>query len=171
MEEKFTVQKLKEDVLFDFLLKKTFQSISWWSSLVLVIVVAIAGAVMCSIGKLDWSYYFIVLIAAVALLGSIPFQTKVDAKRQAVNNSSYTKPMTYRFHKDTGISIQQGKEKSVFEWGQITKVMESKKAIGFFCGRSRILIIPKENYAKHAQAIGKMMTDNLDAKVIRLKQV
>lgn len=163
-EKKFKMQMTKNS-LYDFMLHHTYSGISGIFSIVFSVAFLIAGCVMYAVGRITVNWLAALIVIAVAMAFSTPFQLRNDAARQMRNNPLYRDPVTFSVS-DRGVAMIQNKNKKFFTWKQIRKVRITKKAAGFYYERQYALVMTRKSFDE--QGLLEIVQANMPEKDIKI---
>lgn len=165
---KITVHMTKE-FLYDFLLFHAYSKFSGFLINILGLAIAFVGVFMYVSGKTGPVSVVFYLAASVIFLGSMPFQLKARAKKQAEINPEYCNPVEYTFSEEEGITAAFGENEKNYQWEQIQRAVVTPKTIGIYYEDERALIIPKQDFGEQFADIFQMIARHLGMNRMRIR--
>ena len=141
MEEiKFSV-KMQVKTMYRFLMHHGYAGISGIINLIIsggALVLLILG-----IGESVTSKVALVIVAALFTVIN-PLYLYYKAAKQVKLTPMFANPLDYVVNEE-GLTVSQGEEALTVEWGELRKVVETKKDFYVYLSLTRAYIFPKEN--------------------------
>lgn len=149
--------KMTAGILFRFLLRQNYRSISGWAGLFL------------GFGMIAFYFYngnILLIGLGVFTLVYPPWSFFIKSKKQMLLNPAFKNPLHYQID-DEGIKVSQGDALDVVKWEELFKVVFTKQNIIIHTSPMNAWILPLADLGDHA---GKL-TEMIQAKMPAAKSV
>lgn len=166
MEVKIEVKLTQRD-MFSFLMKHTYSSFSGYIGVALSICALMGFCYSFKMPTMDPLYRGALVFTALLFTVIQPMMLYYRAGKQMQRNTSFAKPITYKF--DTRlIEISQDEDKISFEWADVTKVTSNKRVLIIYIGRMRAFVLPFEAIGQDYDNLVQMIKSSSSATYIHL---
>lgn len=166
MAVKFEV-KMTTKAMFDFSLYTTYTSFNGIAGIVLGGAGLFRTIQYMTAGNISGATPYL-LIAIFFLVGS-PVAMWMRSAEQVLKTPMFQKPISYEFGEE-GVSVSQGEESVLNEWGNFQKAVSTNKSIILYVTKVRAIILPKKDMGDKYQAILQMIFTHMDPKRVKIKQ-
>ncbi|MCI8643670.1 MAG: YcxB family protein [Lachnospiraceae bacterium] len=165
MEEiKFSV-KMQVKTMYRFLMHHGYAGISGIINLIIsggALVLLILG-----IGESVTSKVALVIVAALFTVIN-PLYLYYKAAKQVKLTPMFANPLDYVVNEE-GLTVSQGEEALTVEWGELRKVVETKKDFYVYLSLTRAYIFPKENMGGMTDAFREAIKSHTKPAVCKCK--
>lgn len=151
---------IDEHILYDFNLRHTYAGLQGPVATILgamLIIFFVKGAGV------------IYLIAGVFVIGYLPWNLFLSAKRQALQTEAFKKPLHYAFT-DEGIYVSQGEEMEMQKWEDVHLAVATPKSIIIYTSRVKASIFPRKDLGPQAVTLIEIICKHVNPKKVRIKQ-
>lgn len=152
--------KITAKELYDFMLYHTYTGFS-----------GLFGTV---IGALFIIYFFMAgvwyyLVAGLVIIFYIPCSLYMRAKRQALTNEFFKKPIHYVLSED-GVTVMQGEYDMTLPWDSIAKATASNRSIFVYTSKVNAWIFPKSLLGEQKNDLIQIISEHVAPDKIKIKQ-
>lgn len=147
-------------VLYDYMLRHTYTSLT--------------GIIATFLGAMCLAFFaggngVIYLIAGVFIIAYLPWNLFLSAKRQALNNESFKKPLHYSFTKD-GLYVSQEQTGEMQKWENMYQAVATSKSIIIYTSKVSASIFPRADLGNDASTLLQVVSRYMDPKKMKIKQ-
>lgn len=151
---------MNASVLYDYMLRHTYTGLS--------------GPIATIIGLMLLVFWgngagVIYLIAGIIVIAYLPWNLFLSAKRQALTNEAFKKPLHYSFTRD-GVYVSQGESVEMQKWENMYQAVSTGKSVILYTSRVNASIFPREDLGNDATALLEILCRYMDPKKIKFKQ-
>ncbi len=134
--------KLKEKDLYRFQIKQAYKGMQGW--LALVIAAIAFGLCIYSYGneRFGAKYTIMYLVFGVIFLFYVPFNLRMQTKRQFLMSAAFKGVMHYEIT-DEGVTLTAGGEQATMTWEQVYMITADKSSIYVYTSKIYAYIIPR----------------------------
>lgn len=135
--------KINEKELFDFLMKHTYSSGWGFAGILISLCAVLAFIQMCLSGG---AMITKICLLITALLFSVvqPLRLYLRAQKLMESDEGYQVPTEYQFD-EKGMKIARGEEQAFYAWGEVKKVVSTKKVVAIYVGNRVVLKIARRD--------------------------
>lgn len=167
MEVKIDVKLSKND-MFSFLMKHTYSSFGGYIGVALSLCALMGFFYTLKMPQVTMTYRAVLVFTALLFTVIQPAMLYYKACKQIKRNTSFAKPITYRFNSSL-IEISQDEDKISFEWADVTKVTSNKKLVIIYIGRMRAFVLPLSDIGAEYENLKTLIKKCSAATSIHLK--
>jgi hypothetical protein len=135
--------KINAGELFQFLMYHTYSSMWGFIGILISICALLAVGQLCISGG-DTVAKICTLLAALLFLAVQPLRLYLQAQRLMESDKGYQEPIDYIFD-HSGISLSQGSDTAFYAWGEVEKVISTKKIVAIYVGRKRVFKLSRND--------------------------
>lgn len=151
---------MNASVLYDYMLRHTYNGLT--------------GPIATIIGGMLLFFFFrgagiIYLIAGIVVIAYLPWNLFLSAKRQALNNEAFKKPLHYSFTKD-GVYVSQGDTVEMQTWEKMHKAVSTGKSVILYTSKVNASIFPRKDLGNDATVLLEIFCKHMDPEKIKFKQ-
>lgn len=147
-------------VLYDYMLHHTYMSLTGPLATVL--------GIMCIMFFVKGAG-FIYLLAGIVIIAYLPWNLFLNAKRQALTNEAFQKPLHYSFTKD-GIYVSQDGRTEMQSWENMYKAVSTGKSVIVYSSKVNASIFPRKDLGGDSVALLEILCRYMDPKKVKFKQ-
>ena len=137
--------KLSADELYNFLMHHTYTSV-WGFTGILISICALLAFIQLCINGGNILTKACLVVTALLFLVIQPVRLYIQSQRMIVNDKGYAEPIEY-FFDHAGITLTQGQDQAFYAWGEIEKVVSTKKIVAIYVNKKRVFKISKQDIA------------------------
>ena len=146
--------------LYDFMLYHTYTGFSGLFGTVI-------GALFVIYFTMTGVWYY--LAAGLLIIFYIPCSLFMRAKKQALTNNFFKKPIHYSLS-DEGIRVTQDEYDMTLPWDKIVKAVASGRSIFLYTSKVNAWIFPKHILTTHKNDLIQMVSEYVAPDKIKIKQ-
>lgn len=147
-------------VLYDYMLRHTYTGMQG-------LVATILG-VMCILFFAKGAGV-IYLMAGIIIIAYLPWNLFLSAKRQALQNEAFRKPLHYTFTED-GIYVAQGEAMEMQKWSIMYQAVATAKSIIVYTSKVNACVFPRTDLGNDATILIEIICRHMDPKKVKIKQ-
>lgn len=151
---------MNASVLYDFNLRHTYSGLQGPIATIIglmLLVFALQGAGII--------YY----IAGFFVIGYLPWNLFLSAKRQALTTEAFQKPLHYAFTEE-GIYVSQGDAMEMQKWEDVHLAVATTKSIIIYTSRVKASIFPRSDLGVQTVTLIEIICKHVDPKKVKIKQ-
>ena len=137
---------MNTSVLYDYMLRHTYTS---------------PGGLIATI--------ILYLIAGIVIILYLPWNLYLSAKRQALTNEAFKKPLHYIFTKE-GIYVSQGDQVEMQHWENMHQAVATGKSIIIYTSKVNASIFPRADLAENTVTVIELICRYMDPKKVKIRQ-
>lgn len=111
----------------------------------------------------------IYLIAGIFVIGYLPWNLYLSAKRQALMTEAFKKPLHYAFTEE-GIYVSQGEAMEMQRWEDVYLAVATSKSIIVYTSKTKASIFPRKDLGTQAVTLIEIICKHVSPKKVRIKQ-
>lgn len=147
-------------VLYDYMLRHTYTGLS--------------GPIATFIGFMLLVFFakgagVIYLIAGIIVIAYLPWNLFLSARRQALNNEAFKKPLHYAFT-EKGVYVSQGEAVEMQKWENMHQAVATGKSVILYTSKVSASIFPRKDLGNDATVLLQIFCRYMDPKKIKFKQ-
>lgn len=147
-------------VLYDYMLRHTYYSPTG-------LVATVIGALFLFLFFKDgWLVY---LAAGVIVIGYLPWNLFLSAKRQALTNEAFKKPLHYMFTAQ-GIFVTQGDTVQMQKWEDLYQAVSTPRSIIIYTSKVNASIFPKVDLGDKTAVLIEIICKHMSPKKVKIRQ-
>lgn len=146
--------------LYDYMLRHTYTSLQG-------LIATILG-VMCILFFANGGG-IIYLVAGIIIIAYLPWNLFLSAKRQALGNEAFRKPLHYTFTED-GIYVSQGDALEMQKWDSMHQAVATAKSIIVYTSRVNACVFPRADLGNDTTLLIEIICRHMDPKKVKIKQ-
>lgn len=135
--------KITADELYSFLMHHAYSSVWGFTGILISICALLAFGQMCINGG-NILTKICLIVTALLFLVIQPVRLYIQSQRLMVNDKGYAEPIEYFFN-HAGITLTQGHDQAFYAWGEIEKVVSTKKVVAIYVNKKRVFKISKHD--------------------------
>ena len=108
------------------------------------------------------------LITAMLFLVVQPVRLYLQSQRLMVSDRGYAEPVEYFFN-HAGVELSQNEDSVFYAWGEIEKVISTKKIVAIYVDKKRVFKIAKRDIAESYDDFKQIIRTCAVKAVVRLK--
>ena len=143
--------KMTSGILYGYLLRKNYLSLSGWIGIIL-------GIGLLASYFIFGSHWYI--IAGVIILLFPPWSLFTSTKKQMLLNPAFKKPIQYQID-DEGIKVSQGDNTVFVPWEHLFRVAATKQWILVYTSPVNVWILPYKALGGNADKLIEMVREKL----------
>lgn len=147
-------------VLYDYMLRHTYTGMQG--------LIATLLGVMCILFFAQGAGV-IYLIAGVIIIFYLPWNLFLSAKRQALGNEAFKKPLHYAFT-DEGIYVSQGESMEMQRWDAMYQAVATSKSIIVYTSKVNASIFPRRDLGDDTAVLIGIICKHMDPKKVKIRQ-
>ncbi|MBQ8527328.1 MAG: YcxB family protein [Lachnospiraceae bacterium] len=147
-------------VLYDYMLRHTYMSLTGP-------IATLLGA-MC-IWFFSKGASVIYLFAGIVIILYLPWNLFLNAKRQALTNEAFKKPLHYSFTAE-GIYVSQDGRTEMQRWENMHKAVSTGKSVIVYTSKVNASIFPRKDLGNDVPALLQILCRYMDPKKVKFKQ-
>ncbi len=147
-------------VLYDYMLRHTYMSLTGPIATVL--------GIMCIMFFVNGAS-FIYLLAGIVIIAYLPWNLFLSAKRQALTNEAFKKPLHYSFTQD-GIYVTQDGRTEMQKWENMYKAVSTGKSVIVYTSKASASIFPRRDLGGNTVTLLEILCRYMDPKKVKFKQ-
>lgn len=147
-------------VLYDYMLRHTYMSLTGPLATVL--------GIMCIMFFINGAS-FIYLLAGIVIIAYLPWNLFLNAKRQALTNEAFKKPLHYSFTEE-GIYVSQDGRMEMQRWENMCKAVSTGKSVIVYTSKVNASIFPRKDLGGDSVALLEILCRYMDPKKVKFKQ-
>ncbi len=159
MELEFDV-KVNTSVLYDYMLQHNFTSFSG-------IFGSVVGALFIVAYGINSNWYL--LIAGLIILIYMPWTLFLRAKKQALTNPVFKKPLHYKMT-DDGVTVSQDEFTEFKEWDAVVKANATNRSLFLYTSKVNAWIFPKKDLGDKKDSVIEMISTHVSPDKVKIKQ-
>lgn len=147
-------------VLYDYMLRHTYYSM-------MGLVATIIGVLF--IFMFVKGYGVIYLCAGIFVIGYLPWNNYLSAKRQSLTNEAFKKPLHYTFTKD-GIYVSQNETVQMQKWEDMYQAVSTPRSIIVYTSKVNASIFPKADLGDKTAVLIEVISKHMEPKKVKIRQ-
>lgn len=147
-------------VLYDYMLRHTYMGLTGPLATVL--------GIMCIMFFINGAS-FIYLLAGIVIIAYLPWNLFLNAKRQALTNEAFKKPLHYSFTEE-GIYVSQDGRMEMQRWENMYKAVSTGKSVIVYTSKVNASIFPRKDLGGDSVALLEILCRYMDPKKVKFKQ-
>lgn len=147
-------------VLYDYMLRHTYMSLTGPIATIL--------GIMCIMFWVNGAN-IVYLIAGIVIVAYLPWNLFLNAKRQALTNEAFKKPLHYAFTED-GIYVSQDGKTEMQKWDNMHKAVSTGKSVIVYTSKVSASIFPRKDLGEDSVALLEILCRYMDPKKVKFKQ-
>ena len=147
-------------ILYDYMLRHTYTSLQG-------LIATILG-VMCILFFAKGAGV-IYLVAGIIIIAYLPWNLFLSAKRQALNNEAFQKPLHYMFT-DEGIYVSQGDALEMQKWSSMYQAVATARSIIVYTSRVNACVFPRADLGNDTTVLLEIICRHMDPKKVKIRQ-
>lgn len=147
-------------ILYDYMLRHTYTSLQG-------LIATILG-VMCILFFAKGAGV-IYLVAGIIIIAYLPWNLFLSAKRQALNNEAFKKPLHYMFT-DEGIYVSQGDALEMQKWSSMYQAVATARSIIVYTSRVNACVFPRADLGNDTTVLLEIICRHMDPKKVKIRQ-
>lgn len=147
-------------ILYDYMLRHTYTSLQG-------LIATILG-VMCILFFAKGAGV-IYLVAGIIIIAYLPWNLFLSAKRQALNNEAFQKPLHYMFT-DEGIYVSQGDALEMQKWSSMYQAVATARSIIVYTSRVNACVFPRADLKNDTSVLLEIICRHMDPKKVKIRQ-
>ncbi len=159
MELEFDV-KVNTSVLYDCMLQHNFTSFSG-------IFGSVVGALFIVAYGINSNWYL--LIAGLIILIYMPWTLFLRAKKQALTNPVFKKPLHYKMTEE-GVTVSQDEFTEFKEWDAVVKANATNRSLFLYTSKVNAWIFPKKDLGDKKDSVIEMISTHVSPDKVKIKQ-
>lgn len=159
--------KITADELWNFLLHHTYSSIGGFTGIIISICALLAFIQMC-IGGGSALVKICLFITALLFLVIQPLRLYLQAQKLMLNDKGYAEPIEFFFN-SSGLTLTQNEDYAFYAWGEIEKVISTKKIAAIYVNKKRVFKIARRDMADSFETFKQIIRTYAVKASIRLK--
>lgn len=161
----FSVQMRAQD-LYRFKLYHVYHGFSGVFGICLTVLAAIM--LLSNFKNMDEQTRIIFLLIVVWFIIIDPLRFWMHSKGQIKQNKVYHKPLQYRID-EAGITVSQDDTTQTMSWGNLVKLIETKKQFIIYSSKIHAFIFPKEAMGEECELLRKLLVSYTMDKHVKIK--
>ena len=109
------------------------------------------------------------MIAGIVIILYLPWNLYLSAKRQALTNEAFKKPLHYIFTKE-GIYVSQGDQVEMQHWENMPQAVATGKSIIIYTSKVNASIFPRADLAENTVTVIELICRYMDPKKVKIRQ-
>ncbi|MBO4336816.1 MAG: YcxB family protein [Lachnospiraceae bacterium] len=147
-------------VLYDYMLKHTYSTPF--------------GLVATLLGIMSLFFFakgagVLYLIMGILVILYLPWNLFISARRQALTNDSFKKPLHYIFA-DDGIYISQGDVLQMQKWEDMVKAVSTSKSIVVYTSKVNASVLPRKDLGDNVSTVIEIISTHMPPKKVHIRQ-
>ena len=159
--------KITADELYNFLMYHTYSSVWGFTGILISICALLAFGQLCFAGGSAMTKVCL-LITAMLFLVVQPVRLYLQSQRLMVSDRGYAEPVEYFFN-HAGVELSQNEDSVFYAWGEIEKVISTKKIVAIYVDKKRVFKIAKRDIAESYDDFKQIIRTCAVKAVVRLK--
>ncbi|MBU5429067.1 YcxB family protein [Kineothrix sp. MSJ-39] len=151
---------MNTSVLYDYMLRHTYTSPGG-----LIATIIGVFAIIFAMKNAGVLY----LIAGIVIILYLPWNLYLSAKRQALTNEAFKKPLHYIFTKE-GIYVSQGDQVEMQRWENMHQAVATGKSIIIYTSKVNASIFPRADLAENTVTVIELICRYMDPKKVKIRQ-
>ena len=159
--------KITVGELYHFLLYHTYSSVWGFAGILISVCALLAFIQMCISGG---SLLTKVCLVAAALLFLViqPLRLYLQAQKSMLNDKGYAEPIEFFLNHD-GIALTQNTDNAFYTWGEIEKVIATKKIAAIYTDKKKVFKISKRDMAGNYDEFKQIIRTYAVKSIVKLK--
>ena len=158
MEIEFDV-KITSNVLYDYMLRHTYSSLSG-------IIGSVVGVLMLILFASNRQP--ICLIIGAVILLYLPWTLFLRSRQQALNTPAFKKPLHYRLS-DEGIEVSQDDTTEQMGWDGMVKAVSTANSIIVYTTKTNACIFPKKDLGDKKYKVIEIISTHMPAGKVKIR--
>ena len=158
MEIEFDV-KITANVLYDYMLRHTYSSLSG-------IIGSVVGVLMLILFASNRQP--ICLIIGAVILLYLPWTLFIRSRQQALNTPAFKKPLHYRLT-DEGIAVSQDDTTEQMGWDGMVKAVSTANSIIVYTTKTNACIFPKKDLGDMKYKVIEIISTHMPAGKVKIR--
>ncbi len=147
-------------VLYDYMLRHTYMSLTGPIATIL--------GIMCIMFWTNGAN-IVYLFAGIIIIAYLPWNLFLNAKRQALTNEAFKKPLHYAFTED-GIYVSQDGRTEMQKWENMYKAVSTGKSVIVYTSKVNASIFPRKDLGGETVTLLEILCRYMDPKKVKFKQ-
>ncbi len=148
-------------VLYDYMLRHTYTTPMGLTATLLGIL-----AIMVYFAKGVSALY---LIMGIIMIVYLPWNLFLSARRQALTNEAFKKPLHYAFAED-GVYISQDDTVQMQSWADMKKAISTSKSIVIYTGKASASVFPRKDLGDNVSTLIQIISAHMPPKKVHIRQ-
>lgn len=168
MEKKFEIDvKMTFEDMYRFNLYHVYHNSQGILSIVLAVMLALIGVLTW--GESNVAYNVLYLLGAVLIAVYVPLNLRSRVKKQMKSTAVYQEPIHYLFD-ETGITTSFADQSVTMPWGQLYKIVSTKRMVLLYGGRIRANVVPRDQLGDAYGALYELAKEHMDSYRFKMKK-
>ncbi len=151
---------MNTSVLYDYMLKHTYSSPM--------------GLVATILGFMSILFFakgagVLYLVIGIIIIAYLPWNLFLIARKQAITNESFQKPLHYTFAED-GVYISQGDVVQMQAWENMFKAVSTPRSIIIYTSKVNASIFPRKDLGDGAATVIELICKHMPPKKVKIRQ-
>ncbi|MDY5577236.1 MAG: YcxB family protein [Lachnospiraceae bacterium] len=159
--------KITASELYSFFLYHTYSSV-WGFAGIIISICALAAFVQLCLNQGDLLSKICMCVAALLFLVVQPVRLYLKSMQLAENDKGYAEPIEYLFN-HSGIALSQGEDKAFYAWGEVDKVISTKKIIAIYVNKKKAFKLSRNELGDDYEQLKKIVKAYAVQAVVKLK--
>lgn len=159
--------KMTFEDMYRFNLYHVYHNSQGILSVVLAVMIALISVLTW--GDKDVVYNVLYLLAALLLLLYVPVSLRSKVKKQMANTQVYQNAIHYVFD-ETGITTSFGEQSVTMPWGQLYKIVSTKRMVLLYGGRIRANVVPRAQLGDSYDDLYELAKEHMDSYRFKMKK-
>lgn len=165
MKEEFDVSLTPQD-MYRFNMYHTYHGMH--GTLSFVIAVLVGALAVRNWAQIEPLYRAVYLLIELLILFYMPVNLWLHANLQ-IKRSKELRSVQHFVVDEKGITISQGEEQAVLEWGMVYKAVATKNNLLVYSSRVNAYIFPRRDLGAHYEGVCAIMKEHLESYRLKLK--
>ena len=109
------------------------------------------------------------LLAGIVIILYLPWNLFLSAKRQALTNEAFQKPLHYSFTKE-GIYVSQGETMQMQRWENMYKAVSTGKSVIVYTSKINASIFPRVDLGSDSAVLLEILCRYMEPSKVKFKQ-
>lgn len=153
--------RLTAKVLYGYLLHHTYRSLAG-------ILGTIIGLALIAIYISNTAYGIIYLIVGLVIVLFLPIEMWLKARKQIKMNPGTKEPFHYVLTEE-GISVMQGDQEAMAEWGNLYRAVNAGSTILVYTTPGNAYIFPKDDLGEKRAQVIQMISTHMEAGKVNIR--
>ena len=147
-------------VLYDYMLRHTYTSPF--------------GLVATLLGCMSIVFFMggagaLYLIIGIVVLGYLPWNLFLSARRQALTNEAFQKPLHYSFTEE-GVYVSQGETVQMQAWKDMYKAISTGRSIVLYTSRVNASVFPRQDLGEDTATVIQLIATHMPPQKVRIRR-
>ena len=109
------------------------------------------------------------LIMGIIVLAYLPWNLFLTARRQALTNEAFKKPLHYSFT-DEGVYVSQGETVQMQAWGDMYKAISTGRSIVLYTSRVNASVFPRRDLGEDTATLIQLIATHMPPRKVRIRR-